>query len=37
MGWSLDNGSIERDIHGTTDDITDDTYLLNLNGVAADW
>ncbi len=35
MGWSLDNGSIERDIHGTTDDITDDTYLLNLNGVSS--
>ncbi|MEJ5202297.1 MAG: SpvB/TcaC N-terminal domain-containing protein, partial [Anaerolineales bacterium] len=34
MGWSLDVGSIELDLHGTPDYWYDDTYLLNLNGVS---
>ncbi|MBI4760292.1 MAG: hypothetical protein HY780_03655 [Chloroflexi bacterium] len=34
MGWSLDVGSIEIDLHGTPDWTYDDTYLLNLNGVS---
>lgn len=34
MGWSLDTGSIERDTHGTTEDVSDDTFLLSVNGVS---
>jgi hypothetical protein len=34
MGWSLDTGSIERDTHGTTEDTTDDTFLLSVNGMS---
>ena len=33
MGWSLDLGSITRDMHGTDSDLTDDTFFLSLNGL----
>jgi RHS repeat-associated protein len=33
MGWSLGSSYIERDTHGTTSLLSDDTYMLNLNGV----
>ncbi|SMX53979.1 RHS repeat-associated core domain-containing protein [Candidatus Brevifilum fermentans] len=32
MGWSLDLGSITRDMHGTDSDLSDDTFFLSLNG-----
>ena len=34
MGWSLDTGYIERNMHGTDNTLTDDTYSLSLNGVS---
>jgi hypothetical protein len=34
MGWSLDVGAIERNMHGT-DSTSDDTYSLVLNGVSS--
>ncbi|MFZ5881280.1 MAG: protein-glutamine glutaminase family protein [Chloroflexota bacterium] len=33
MGWSLGTSYIERDTHGTTSELSDDTFMLNLNGV----
>jgi RHS repeat-associated protein len=35
MGWSLDTGYIERDMHGTNDNTTDDTFMLTLGGVSS--
>ena len=35
MGWSLDTGYIQRDMHGTNEDLTDDTFLLNVGGVSS--
>jgi RHS repeat-associated protein len=36
MGWSLDTGYIERDMHSTMDDTSanDDTYSINTNGIS---
>ncbi len=36
MGWSLDTGYIERDMHGTMDDTSadDDTFSIVTNGVS---
>ncbi|MBI3175222.1 MAG: hypothetical protein HYZ25_15965 [Chloroflexi bacterium] len=34
MGWSMDSGYIERDTHGTTSELSDDTFLLNVNGIS---
>lgn len=34
MGWSLDTGYIERNMHGTDNTLTDDTYSLFLNGAS---
>jgi RHS repeat-associated protein len=33
-GWSLDTGFIERNMHGTNTDLSDDTYQLILGGVS---
>ncbi|MEN6409302.1 MAG: SpvB/TcaC N-terminal domain-containing protein, partial [Anaerolineaceae bacterium] len=33
MGWSLNLGSIERNMNGTDDYLEDDTYSLTVNGV----
>lgn len=33
-GWSLDTGYIERNMHATNSDLTDDTYQLVLGGVS---
>ncbi len=33
-GWSLDTGYIERNMHGTNTDLSDDTYQLILGGVS---
>ena len=35
MGWSLDVGYIERNMHGTNDDTDDDTFMLNVAGVGS--
>ena len=35
MGWSLDTGSIERNMHGTTSTLTDDTFSLNVGGISS--
>jgi RHS repeat-associated protein len=35
MGWSLDTGYVERDLHGTLDGASDDTFNLVLNGVSS--
>ncbi len=34
MGWSLESGAIERDIHSTSDWKGDDTFLLNVAGIS---
>jgi RHS repeat-associated protein len=36
MGWSLDTGYIERDMHGTMDDTSadDDTFTIVTNGIS---
>jgi hypothetical protein len=34
MGWSLDTGYIERDLHGSMDGASDDTYNLVFNGIS---
>ena len=34
MGWSLETGSITRDMHGTNDTDDDDSFFLNFNGVS---
>jgi len=33
-GWSLDTGYIERNMHGTNTDLSDDTFQLILGGVS---
>lgn len=35
MGWSLDAGAIIRNMHETNTDVTDDTFLLSLNGTSS--
>ncbi|HKZ55072.1 MAG TPA: SpvB/TcaC N-terminal domain-containing protein, partial [Anaerolineales bacterium] len=35
MGWSLETGSIQRDMHGTLDYEGDDTFTLNAGGVSS--
>lgn len=35
MGWSLETGSITRNMHGTNTDTSDDTYSLSLGGVSS--
>ncbi|MFZ3070411.1 MAG: SpvB/TcaC N-terminal domain-containing protein, partial [Anaerolineaceae bacterium] len=34
MGWSLETGMITRNMHGTDNKLTDDTYMLSLNGLS---
>lgn len=34
MGWSLDTGYIQRNMHDTADDTSDDTYSVVVNGVS---
>ena len=34
MGWSLDSGYIERDLHGSMDGASDDTFNLVFNGIS---
>ena len=34
MGWSLETGSITRDMHGTDDNTNDDTFYLTYNGMS---
>ena len=34
MGWSLDTGYIERNMHGSNSDTDDDTFNLVLNGIS---
>ena len=33
MGWNLDTGFITRNLNGTPDELTDDTFSISLNGV----
>jgi RHS repeat-associated protein len=35
MGWSLEVGAIERDMHGTMDTTVDDTFNLSVGGVSS--
>jgi RHS repeat-associated protein len=35
MGWSLDTGYIQRNMHGTNDDLDDDTFSLVVGGVSS--
>ena len=35
MGWSLDTGAIERNMHGTTSNLNDDTFEFKLNGISS--
>ncbi len=35
MGWNLDTGYIQRDMHGTQDGTTDDTFSLSVGGVSS--
>jgi hypothetical protein len=34
MGWSLDTGSITRNMHATNTDLTDDTFSISVNGIS---
>lgn len=34
MGWSLETGSVTRDMHGTPSDLKDDTFILSVNGIS---
>ncbi|MBN1427227.1 MAG: hypothetical protein JXB07_02505 [Anaerolineae bacterium] len=34
MGWSMETGAIERNLHGTMDFRDDDTFSLNVNGIS---
>lgn len=34
MGWSLEAGSVTRDMHGTDDDPDDDTFFISYNGIS---
>lgn len=34
MGWTLETGSITRDMHGTDDTTDDDTFFLSYNGIS---
>lgn len=34
MGWTLEAGSITRDMHGTDDNPDDDTFFLSINGIS---
>lgn len=33
MGWTLEAGSVTRDMHGTDDNPDDDTFFLSINGI----
>jgi len=35
MGWSFDQGYIQRDMHGSNDYFPDDTFNLTVNGVSS--
>ena len=35
MGWSLDTGAVERNMHGTTANLDDDTFEFMLNGFSS--
>jgi hypothetical protein len=34
MGWNLETGNITRNMHGTTDDLDDDTFQINVGGIS---
>ena len=33
LGWSLETASITRDMHSTDKDLSDDTFILGMNGI----